>query len=95
MFGEAKRNDNFFIFLYTIVHTRIRWLEDAAAVVGRICLRRNPSHRDVDIEEDLDTCETSRLQDQGKGFCSAPIEGQNRAHVVGEHEAPRLGQVTT
>ena len=94
MFGKGKRNDNFFIFLYTSIHARIRWLEDTAAVIGRIGLRRYPSHRDVDIEEDLDTCKTSRLQDQRKRFCSAPIEGQNRAHVVGEHEAPRLGQVT-
>ena len=66
MFGKGKRNDNCFTFLYASIHARIRWLEDTAAVIGRIGLRRYPSHRDVDIEEDLDTRKTSCLQDQGK-----------------------------
>ncbi len=95
MFGKRERNDNLLIFLYACVHTRLRRFEDTAAFIGRICLRRDPSHRDMNIEEDLDACETPGLQDQGKRFRSAPIEGQNRAHVVGEHEAPRLGQATT
>ena len=95
MFGKGKRNDNFFVSLYASIHARLRWLEDTAAVIGRIGLRRYPSHRDVDIEEDLDTRKPSRLQDKGKRFRSAPVKGQNGTHIVGEHEAPRLGQVTS